>query len=73
MGGHAAVGMSVQERGTIWQRLRSPAGFTSASYVFVMDWAAVYKDIFGGLLIAGESPGGENDHAGHSHVTKSRG
>jgi hypothetical protein len=41
--------------------------------VFVMDWAAVYKDIFGGLLIAGESPGGENDHAGHSHVTKSRG
>ena len=53
MEGHAAMDMSVQAQGSIWQRLRSPAGFTSTSGYFVMDWAAVYKDIFGGLLIAG--------------------
>jgi uncharacterized membrane protein YraQ (UPF0718 family) len=53
MEGHAAMDMSVQTQGSIWQRLRSPAGFTSTSGYFVMDWAAVYKDIFGGLLIAG--------------------
>jgi uncharacterized membrane protein YraQ (UPF0718 family) len=53
MEGHAVMDMSVQAQGTIWQRLRSPAGFTSTSGYFVMDWAAVYKDIFGGLLIAG--------------------
>ena len=53
MEGHAAMDMSVQEGGSVWQRLRSKAGFTSTSHLFVMDWAAVYKDIFGGLLIAG--------------------
>ncbi len=53
MEGHAAMDMSVQEQGSIWRRLRSTAGFTSTSEYFVMDWAAVYKDIFGGLLIAG--------------------
>ncbi len=53
MEGHAGMDMSVQAEGNIWQRLRSPAGFTSTSGYFVMDWAAVYKDIFGGLLIAG--------------------
>jgi len=53
MEGHAAMDMSVQAVGTIWQRLRSGAGFTSTSGYFVMDWAAVYKDIVGGLLIAG--------------------
>ena len=31
----------------------SPQGFTAISHSFVMDWAAVWKDIFGGLLIAG--------------------
>ena len=53
MEGHAAMDMSVHAEGSIWQRLRSPAGFTSTSEYFVMDWAAVYKDIVGGLLIAG--------------------
>lgn len=53
MEGHAAMDMSVQAQGSIWQRLRSPAGFTSTSGYFVMDWAAVYKDIVGGLLVAG--------------------
>lgn len=53
MEGHAAMDMSVPSEGSIASRLRSPAGFTSISHSFVMDWAAVYKDILGGLLIAG--------------------
>jgi len=53
MEGHAAMDMSVSARGSIWSRLRSPAGFTSISEYFAMDWAAVYRDVFGGLLIAG--------------------
>ena len=53
MEGHATMDMSVHAEGSVWQRLRSPAGFTSTSQYFVMDWAAVYRDIFGGLLLAG--------------------
>jgi uncharacterized membrane protein YraQ (UPF0718 family) len=54
MEGHAEMDMAVQAEGrSIWQRLRSPAGFTATANYFVMDWAAVARDIFGGLLIAG--------------------
>jgi hypothetical protein len=53
MEGHAEMDMSVQERGSIWQRLRSPAGFTATADYFVMDWAAIWIDIAAGLLIAG--------------------
>jgi uncharacterized membrane protein YraQ (UPF0718 family) len=53
MEGHAAMDMSVGGTGSAWQRLRSPAGFTSVSHVFVMEWAAVIRDIVVGLLIAG--------------------
>jgi uncharacterized membrane protein YraQ (UPF0718 family) len=53
MEGHAEMDMSVRERGSIWQRLRSPAGFTATANYFVMDWAAIWIDVFGGLLIAG--------------------
>jgi uncharacterized membrane protein YraQ (UPF0718 family) len=53
MEGHAAMDMSVTEGGSIWRRMTSAKGFTAISHVFVMDWAAVWKDIFGGLLIAG--------------------
>src|SRR4029077_14511900 len=35
------------------QRLRAPAGSTATADYFVMDWAAVARDVFGGLLIAG--------------------
>jgi uncharacterized membrane protein YraQ (UPF0718 family) len=52
MEGHAEMDMSVTG-GTIWQRLRSPKGFTAIANYFVMDWAAIWKDIVGGLLIAG--------------------
>jgi len=53
MEGHAAMDMSVTEGGTLLRRALSPKGFTAISHYFVMDWAAVYKDVFGGLLIAG--------------------
>ena len=54
MEGHAEMDMAVQQEGaTIWQRLRSPAGFTATANYFVMDWAAIWIDIVGGLLIAG--------------------
>lgn len=53
MEGHAAMDMSIQRRGSFWQRLGSKEGFTSVSHIFVMEWAAVLKDIVGGLLIAG--------------------
>ena len=53
MEGHAEMDMSVQERGSIWRRLFSPQGFTATADYFVMDWAAIWIDILGGLLIAG--------------------
>src|SRR5437870_9945950 len=53
MEGHAEMDMSAEGEGSWWHRLRSPAGFTATANYFVMDWAAVARDIFGGLLIAG--------------------
>src|SRR5581483_10170977 len=53
MEGHAEMDMSVAERGSWWERLRSPAGFTATADYFVMDWAAIARDIAAGLLIAG--------------------
>jgi uncharacterized protein len=53
MEGHADMDMSVHQHGSVWERLRSPQGLTATSNYFVMDWAAVWMDIFGGLLIAG--------------------
>jgi len=53
MEGHAEMDMSVRGRGSWWRRLHTPAGFTATSHYFVMDWAAVWIDVFGGLLIAG--------------------
>jgi uncharacterized membrane protein YraQ (UPF0718 family) len=53
MEGHAAMDMSVGGTGSFWRRLASPAGFTSVSHNFVMEWAAVLRDIVIGLLLAG--------------------
>jgi uncharacterized protein len=54
MEGHAEMDMSVEAAGrSLRQRLRSPEGFTATAEYFVMDWAAVARDVFGGLLIAG--------------------
>jgi len=52
MEGHAEMDMSVTE-GSFWQRIISKEGLTATSHYFVMDWLAVWKDIAGGLLIAG--------------------
>src|SRR5882672_4458602 len=54
MEGHADMDMAVRNGGrSIWRRLLSREGLTATSNNFVMDWAAVYRDVFGGLLIAG--------------------
>src|SRR6058998_3127013 len=50
---HAEMDMSVHERAPLWRRLTSPQGFTATANHFIMDWAAIWIDIFGGLLIAG--------------------
>ena len=53
MEGHAEMDMSVTEGGSLWQRMTSDRGLTAISHYFVMDWASVWLDIVGGLLIAG--------------------
>jgi uncharacterized membrane protein YraQ (UPF0718 family) len=53
MEGHAAMDMSVQTKGSFLRRLASPQGVTAVSHVFVMEWAAIYRDIIIGLLLAG--------------------
>jgi hypothetical protein len=53
MEGHAAMDMSVGGEGSFLRRLSSPDGFTAVAHVFVMEWAAVLRDIVIGLLIAG--------------------
>src|SRR5207302_1263245 len=45
MEGHAEMDMAVRAEGSIWRRLRSRQGFTSTADYFVMDWAAVARDI----------------------------
>jgi uncharacterized protein len=53
MEGHAAMDMSIAGEGGFWRRLRSAEGFTAVSHIFIMEWAAVLRDIVVGLLIAG--------------------
>ncbi|MFC0037321.1 permease [Actinomadura rayongensis] len=53
MEGHAAMDMSVRKKGGFWNRLVSGDGFTSVAHVFVMEWAAILRDLVLGLLIAG--------------------
>src|SRR6185295_2757999 len=53
MEGHAAMDMSIAAEGSFWRRLGSREGYTSVSHIFVMEWAAVIRDVVIGLLIAG--------------------
>jgi uncharacterized protein len=53
MEGHAAMDMSVKRDGSFTRRLLSREGFTSVSHVFVMEWAAIIRDLVIGLLVAG--------------------
>ncbi|MER6735011.1 permease [Streptomyces puniciscabiei] len=53
MEGHAAMDMSVRAEGGFLRRLLSRDGLTSVSHIFVMEWAAILRDLVAGLLIAG--------------------
>ncbi|MFD5031526.1 permease [Streptomyces sp. NPDC058405] len=53
MEGHAAMDMSIRREGTFARRLLSREGLTATSHVFVMEWAAILRDLVVGLLIAG--------------------
>lgn len=53
MEGHAAMDMSIEGDGSFASRLLTAKGLTSVSHIFVMEWAAVLRDIVIGLLIAG--------------------
>jgi uncharacterized membrane protein YraQ (UPF0718 family) len=53
MEGHAAMDMSIAGGGSFWRRLASRDGYTSVSHIFVMEWAAVIRDVVIGLLLAG--------------------
>jgi uncharacterized membrane protein YraQ (UPF0718 family) len=45
--------MSVPAEGSLWRRITSDRGLTAIRHYFVMDFAAVWMDIVGGLVIAG--------------------
>jgi uncharacterized membrane protein YraQ (UPF0718 family) len=53
MEGHAAMDMSVPAEGPFLRRLFSPRGLTAVSHIYVMEWAAILRDVILGLLIAG--------------------
>ncbi|MER6568810.1 permease [Streptomyces sp. NPDC001093] len=53
MEGHAAMDMSLRGEGGFLRRLLSRDGLTSVSHIFVMEWAAILRDLVAGLLIAG--------------------
>jgi uncharacterized membrane protein YraQ (UPF0718 family) len=53
MEGHAAMDMSVQRDGSFARRLFSREGFDAVANVFVMEWAAIIRDLVVGLLVAG--------------------
>ena len=51
MEGHAAMDMSIQRPGP--SRLFSRDGYTAVAHVFVMEWAAIIRDLVIGLFAAG--------------------
>jgi uncharacterized protein len=53
MEGHAAMDMSVQGPGSFARRLFSGQGYTAVAHVFVMEWAAIIRDLVIGLFVAG--------------------
>lgn len=53
MEGHAAMDMSVTGGGSFVRRLASGRGYTAVAHVFVMEWAAILRDLIIGLLVAG--------------------
>ena len=53
MEGHAAMDMSVQRPGSFARRLFSREGYTAVAHVFVMEWAAIIRDLVIGPIVAG--------------------
>ena len=53
MEGHAAMDMSVRRPGSFANRLFSAEGYTAVAHVFVMEWAAIIRDLIIGLIAAG--------------------
>ena len=55
MEGHAAMEMScdARDRSRSVESSWTATGYMSVSHVFVMEWAAILRDLVGGLLIAG--------------------
>jgi uncharacterized membrane protein YraQ (UPF0718 family) len=53
MEGHAEMHMSAPAGEGLLARIRSSGGRTAIAHCFVMDWASVWVDIAGGLIIAG--------------------
>ncbi len=77
MEGHAAMDMSVQRPGSFVSRLFSSDGYTAVAHVFVMEWAAIIRDLIIGLIAAGAIAAWVPDHfwriffvAGHPLVAK---
>ncbi len=53
MEGHAAMDMAVARPGSFASRLFSRDGYTAVAHVFVMEWAAIIRDLIIGLVAAG--------------------
>jgi uncharacterized membrane protein YraQ (UPF0718 family) len=77
MEGHAAMDMSVQRPGSFARRLFSADGYTAVAQVFVMEWAAIIRDLIIGLIVAGAIAAWVPDHfwrafffAGHPLAAK---
>src|SRR5256886_16543590 len=51
--GPAALGMPITGQRSFRGRLTSARGYTAVSHIFVMEWAAIWRDIAVGLLITG--------------------
>ena len=52
MEGHAAMDTSVRRPGPFKRRLFSGDGYTAVAHVFVMEWAAILRDLVIGLCVA---------------------
>ncbi len=53
MEGHAAMDMSIENKGSAWNRVRSPEGITAISHYFIMDIVSVWRDIAIGVVLSG--------------------
>lgn len=53
MEGHVSMEMAVEDDAPFLTRLFSGRGFSAVANIFVMEWAAILRDLVVGLLIAG--------------------